>query len=188
MYVCASSEGAAGLGNGARRLIESLEEAGVLLTWSPIGKLHHSEAAPLLLECDGVIAFEEQFWPSTYHSMEICFGLGDASCDGDGRPLKDTPLPVFAFEEDPQQLHRSWIWRDSRIVRLPWYPHQAAPKILAALGAQCPTCDGSGKVVASPPADWDEPDYGALRREVCPRCEGSRRISRVGAGFAFSTR
>jgi hypothetical protein len=186
--VCADSGGAADLGVGARRLIESLEEAGVRLIWSPISELHHTEVAPLLLECDGVIAFEEQLWPSTYHAMEVTFALGETSWDGDGRPLRDTPLPVFAFEEDPQQLHRSWLWRNSRIVQLPRYPHQAASKVLGALGARCPTCDGSGKVSASPPADWDEPDYGALRREVCPRCEGSGRISRVGAGSASSTR
>ncbi|MDX6503313.1 MAG: hypothetical protein QOE29_438, partial [Gaiellaceae bacterium] len=92
--MCADSAGAAGLGGGASRLVDSLEEAGVRLTWSPISKLHHSEVALLLLECDGVLALEEQL--STYHSMEISFGLGDASWDGDGRPLEDRPLPVFA--------------------------------------------------------------------------------------------
>ena len=41
---------------------------------------------------------------SPYHSAEVSFALGDASWKGDGRPLRDRPLPVFAYADGDETL------------------------------------------------------------------------------------
>jgi hypothetical protein len=77
----------------------------------------------------GVLCFEDA---STYHSVEVSFALGDASWEDDGRPLRDRPLPVFAYADGSEDL-RSWIWRDERIIKLPTDPAAAARLLVAAL-------------------------------------------------------
>jgi hypothetical protein len=112
-------------------LVAALQHNGVTLTWSPIGQKLHRETAPLLMVSHGVLCFEDA---STYHSVERSFALGDGSWDGAGRPLRERPLPVFAYTDGREDL-RSWIWRDERIVKLPTDPAAAARLLVAALSA-----------------------------------------------------
>ena len=119
------------LGDEAARVIHLLVDAGSCVVWSFIGESPIEEAAPVVSGCLGLLVFETG---STYHSMEVSFALGDASWCGDGRPLQDRPLPVFAYSDGSEEL-RDWIWRDSRIVRLPRDPPAAAATFLCELAA-----------------------------------------------------
>ena len=128
VYVAARAEM---LSEAQAALAAALQHNGVTLTWSPIGQKHHTETAPLLMTSHGVLRFEDA---STYHSMETSFALGDGSWDGDGRPLRERPLLVFAYTDGREDL-RSWIWRDERIIKLPTDPAAAARQLAAALSA-----------------------------------------------------
>jgi hypothetical protein len=125
VYVAARAEE---LSDSQVALVAALRDRGELI-WSPIGQKPHTETAQLLMTSDGVLCFES---PSTYHSMEVSFALGDASWEGDGRPLRNRPLPVFAFTDGSENV-AGWIWRDGRITRLPTNAISGATQLVAAV-------------------------------------------------------
>jgi len=69
-----------------------------------------------------------------FYELRDILALGDGSWDGDGRPLRERPLLVFAYTDGREDL-RSWIWRDERIIKLPTDPAAAARQLAAALSA-----------------------------------------------------
>lgn len=110
-------------------LVAVLRDNGVKIVWSPIGQRSYTDTAPLLMSAQGVLCFENA---STYHSMEVSFALGDASWEGEGRPLRDRPLPVFAYSEGGED-RRNWIWCDNRVIKLSPDSTAAAGQIITAL-------------------------------------------------------
>ena len=129
VYVAARAEE---LRESHAALVAALRELGVKPVWSLIGEKLNTETAPLLMSAEGVLCFETH---STYHSAELTFALGDASWEGDGRPLRGRPLSVFAYADGDDDM-TGWIWRDSRIVRLPTDPIAAARQLVAGLSSK----------------------------------------------------
>jgi hypothetical protein len=126
VYIAARAEE---LSEAQVAFVAALRDNGVTLIWSLISQKVHTDTAPLLMTSNGLLCFEDV---STYHSAETSFALGDASWEDDGRPLRDRPLPVFAYTDGGEAL-RSWIWSDERVMKLPTDPAAAAKQLVVAL-------------------------------------------------------
>jgi hypothetical protein len=121
------------LNNATATLLSKIEQAGVVLVWSPIGRLAPGESETLILDCDGLLATEGHIFASTYGSAEVSFALGDVDVTGESRPLMEAPLPVFAYDDAPGRPRKSWMWRAEGVVELPHDADDALEVILDVL-------------------------------------------------------
>src|SRR5437870_1320046 len=128
------------MGPEAESLCHGLEGASLALTWSQIGAAPLEAIGELIPGCDGMLALVNPVWASsTYHSAEISFALGEASFNDDGRPLRNAPLPVFAYIEDVNRRVQHWIQgriQNGSVLPLPHDPKVAAIEISTLLRRQ----------------------------------------------------